>query len=236
MQPLIIVLAVAAVAIFIGQLFRTQNRLAPLRERINETASNIKTCEQKRDRLIKRLLEIAATYASHEKGVHEQISSDFHNGAKAASAYVSHLMNTFPALRADQTYMSAMQDLTRLESEFQQKFEEHNAHVRAYNSVRLSFPNDLFGPLCDFKIADYLNSTDSIAPTADKATKRPTVKPRFGMRFRDTRTDSLSIIVVIDATTLWMKFDPPRTTNEFEWFCDIDLWMEEIEKGYYEVV
>jgi hypothetical protein len=95
-MPLLI-LIIVAIACVLVLAWRSHNRLAPLRERINEAASNIKTCTDKRNRLIKQLLDIAAAYATHEREMHERISADFNTPAqialdpKGAIAYVTRI-------------------------------------------------------------------------------------------------------------------------------------------------
>ena len=159
---------------------RTQNRLAPLRQRVDEAASNIQVCVQKRNRLIKQLLEIAATSAKHEKELYERISADFNTPSeidrnpKAALAYVSRLTNTYPELRADRTYLSLTADLSNLEGELQNRHEQHNASVREYNSVRLSFPNDVFAWFGGYGVAAYLGGAESPGAEAQKQTQANT--------------------------------------------------------------
>ena len=162
--PLLLLILVGIACLALA--WKTQNRLAPLRERVDEAASNIKTCTDKRNRLIKQLVDIAAAYATHEREVHEHISADFNTPAqialdpKGAIAYVTHLTNTFPQLRADGTYLNLTRDLNVLEGELQAKFETHNATVREYNSVRLSFPTAFFCWGGGFEVAEYLDSTE----------------------------------------------------------------------------
>jgi len=216
-----IVLVLGLVCI-VALTFRTQSKLAPLRERIDEGASNIKVCIQKRNRLIKQLIDIAATYARHEKELHERVSADFNSpteiarNPKGALAYVSRLINTFPELRADRTYSSLTSDLNALESELQNRHEQHNASVREYNSVRLSFPNDFFGSLAGFEVAGYLDGTDPVTSEPKKteseraAELRRVPPPRRGMKFRDTPDDSLAEICDVEADSVRYAFIPPR--------------------------
>ena len=234
---ILILLLVGAVVIF-GMLgYRTQNRLAPLRERIDETSSNIKTCVQKRNRLLKQLLDIAASYAKHEKELHERISADFNatpQMARESFAYVSHLVSTFPELRADRTYMSLMQDLSGLESELQQKFEEHNARVRDYNSVRLSFPHDIFAFWGGFQVAQYLDSAEYMKPDAESPKRQPTVFPRLGMLFRDTKDGSLAKITQIDEGWVKYVFIPSRGGNP-DGATDKQHWIQQVADGLYQI-
>lgn len=141
-------------------MIRTQNRLAPLRELIDEASSNLKTSIAKRNRVIRQLIEIAGSYANHERDLYSRISSDFNSSRDVvtALAYISRLVNTFPELKADRTYLSLTKDLSSLESELQCKYEQHNARVREYNIKRLSFPTDWVAGIIGFGVVDYIDS------------------------------------------------------------------------------
>ena len=234
---LIVGAVVGAVVLFVLIGYRSRNRLAPLRERITETACNIKTCIQKRNRLVKQLLNVATTYAKHERELHERISADFNATPQMACqsiAYVSHLMNTFPELRADRTYMRLMQDLSNLESELQQKVEEHNARARDYNSIRSSFPHHLFAFGSGFEVAQYLDTTEYASPDAENTIRRPTVFPRVGMKFRNTDDDSLAEITMVDPEWIKFVFIPSRGGST-DGAVDRKYWSEEVKVGRYHI-
>jgi LemA protein len=229
--------------------WRTQNRLAPLRERVDEAASNIKVTIEKRNRLIKQLLDVAATYAAHERELHERISADFDTPSQVelnptgAMAYVSRLVNTFPNLRADRTYLDLTNNLYTLESELQDKHQQHSAGVREYNSVRLSFPNDMFAWFGGFKIAEYLHGAEPSTPETRNVLTRPAVDlskvvhPRPGMIFRDTERDEIWKIdgfvgksKVFDKSITVSKI--PKGGGGYE---SIDSWKEHVAKGRYRI-
>jgi LemA protein len=246
-MPFIILGIIIVVILLFWLSIKTQNRLAPLREQINVAAANIKPCRKKRDSVVTEILKTATSYAAHEKGLHERVSADF-NSASGASrrSIVSHLINTFPELKADQTYMKAMQDLDRLESELQQKVEQHNAGVQMYNSLLASFPHDLFGPFRGFGRAVPLDTADNpsegvgsrkpaeIDRPKELFTKGPKVYPKAEMVFRNEimHQQPVGRIYKVDDKYVYVKYSPPPRTD-CEPVHDIAEWMMGIGEGYY---
>jgi len=173
----IILLLLVGAVVSVGALaYQAQNTLAPLRERMHETASNIATCISKRSRVLKQFLEITATYSKHEKELYERISENLNTNpqvVREALVYVQHIVSDFPQLRSDRVCMGLMEDLKRLEAELQQKFEEHNARVRTYNCALVSLPNSIFSSWMGFRVAQYLNSAEEVIPGSEGGGERP---------------------------------------------------------------
>ena len=160
----IIILIIAGIVAMIMCAVNVFNTLPPLREQVYEAISNIRTAVEKRSRVLETLIQFATDYAKHEQNVHAKISADFNSPPQIpadpakAFAYVSRLVNTFPDLKADRTYLSLMNELNTLEAGIQLKYETHNARVREYNSARQSFPNCVFAEAMGFKLAEYRDS------------------------------------------------------------------------------
>lgn len=139
------------------------NDVNPLWHRLDEARANIEVVMHKRTQLTQRLVEIASRYVGHEQLVHLQISNDrsrVGRGAPGSAAqtmiFFAGLAASFPDLKADQTYLRLMGDLTILEGEVQTKYEFYNATAREYNAKRASLPTLLYAGFLGFTAAKYL--------------------------------------------------------------------------------
>ena len=234
-----LILLLIAIVFVVVQILRTQNLLVPLHQRIQEAARNVATCDNKRDRVVKIALDAARGYADHERDLHERISKDFNSTPPAqrkSLTYISHLVNTFPQLRASETYMSAMHELVRIESEFQEKLEEHNARVRDYNSVRGSFPNDLFGALRGFGLASHLDSSDYESDDSEDTPIGPSTYPQVGMRIREKSGKVLEIVSVSEKEVKSVRYPQPgkSTPGWIDRNEDIDFWQDRSQREFTE--
>jgi LemA protein len=139
------------------------NDVNPLWHRLDEARANIEVVMHKRTQLTQRLVEIASRYVGHEQLVHLQISSDRTRVGRLpfvqpgqAMIFFAGLAANFPDLKADQTYLRLMGDLTVLEGEVQNKYEVYNANAREYNARRASLPTLLYAGALGFTVAKYL--------------------------------------------------------------------------------
>jgi len=154
---LLLVIAIAGLGV------KVYNDLNPLWHRIEEAAANIEVVLTKRAQLTTRLSEIAGRYVGHERLIQLQISADRARAGQAlgpggqAMNFFAGLASNFPGLRADQTYLRLMNDLSSLEGEVQNRYELHNAQAREYNARRSSLPTLLYAGLLGFNSARYLD-------------------------------------------------------------------------------
>jgi LemA protein len=154
-----LLLAVAVVGLGI----KVYNDLSPLWHRIEEAAANIEVVLNKRIQLTNRLSEIAGRYVGHERLIHLQISADRARAGRALRQggqginFFTGLASSFPELRADQTYLRLMTDLSSLEGEVQNRYELHNSRAREYNAKRSSLPTLLYAGFLGFNIVRYLD-------------------------------------------------------------------------------
>jgi LemA protein len=233
MEPFLALLLLVGLIALVVLVIQTNNRLAPLKARIDEARSNIKRYADRRDPLINQLLEIAAGYATHEKDVHSRISADFNATPKMSRhtfAYVSHLTNTFPELRAERSYTTAMQELSSVEASLQRKFEEHSAAVREYNSVHATFPHNFLSLFCGYSEAEHLDSSDFEPEPPPPPPPKPKVWPYVGMKYRDK--GRLHEIIFMDDKNIHSLLIP-RTGRPIDCNQDIDYWQERIADGQY---
>jgi|GEM_PF-1020921 len=133
---------------------KTYNSLQASKQSIIEEASNMQVSMQKRRDLASRILDIAQGFGDHEKLTHLKISSD----QMASTNTLAALSQSFPELKANETYVQLMRQLEELENNISNKRESYNATVRAYNSYRSSFPTMLVANKLNFDTAPYYDA------------------------------------------------------------------------------
>lgn len=147
---------------------RIYNTINPLKHSADEAEANIEVVMHKRVNLSQRLVAIAERYAGHEKLIHIHIADSFSAGrpaqspfaqSKNAVAVVAGLAMQYPALKADQTYLRLMDDISSLDSQLQSKYEQYNNVAKSYNALRASFPAVLFSSFFGFEQLRYLDPT-----------------------------------------------------------------------------
>lgn len=162
---------------------KSYNILQADKQAIIEQASNIQVAQQKRRDLATRVLEIAKGFGDHEKLTHLKISSNQEASVNSLAA----LSQSFPQLKANETYVQLMRQLEDLENDIANKREAYNATVKRYNCYRSSFPNMLVANQLNFEAAPYYNadnkdSLDNLATfTRDDAAavKQPIKRVHF---------------------------------------------------------
>lgn len=176
----------------LGAIFAwvTHNNLNQFWHHTNEARANIEVVLNKRRMLTARLIEIAGQYVGHERLIHLQVSADRTRAGQVAAtgagqagpaiAFFAGLAADFPALRADQTYLRLMSELTILEGEVQNRYEIFNAAARKYNEARMSLPTVLLAGSLGFNSIPYLEPT----------TPPPTLTNRFASRLRIRNTNN----------------------------------------------
>lgn len=140
---------VAATAIW---AIKTYNKLQSAKQSIIEQASNINVSLKKRLDLASRIIDIAQGFGDHEKLTHMQVS------ANSSSENLLALSQSFPELKANETFIKSMSQLEELENNISTRRESYNKSVNAYNSYRSSFPTMLVANKLNFEVAPYYDS------------------------------------------------------------------------------
>ena len=126
--------------------------------------------------LTEKLFALATRYGFHEQNIHLQISRDRRKAQESiyqrtlqAITMISGFADNFPTLKADQTYLRLMGDLSVLAGETQQKYEDYNRRAKVYNTVRTGFPAIIMSDMMGFTKASYLNPTRWYPASTQKA-------------------------------------------------------------------
>ena len=140
------------------------NRLRSESEIVRGARSNILAATRKRLDLAKRISDVAAGYAEHEKIIQLTASETMSNIAESQNAdqkvnqvmgQVSALAVAYPNLKADKTYAQLMNQWHQLENDIQATRETYNNKVTSYNAYRGAIPQVLFATPVGFGPAPY---------------------------------------------------------------------------------
>ena len=146
------------------------NRLVRLRNEVDTGWSNIDVQLKRRNDLIPNLVETVKGYATHERGVFEEVTK-----ARAAMAQAStpgeagvadsllgqalrHLFavaEAYPDLKASQNFLQLQSDLTDTEDKIAAARRYYNATVLAYNTATQTFPSLLLAGPAGFRAREF---------------------------------------------------------------------------------
>ncbi len=148
------------------------NSLKALAEAVRSRRANILAVTKKRADLAAQLVNIAESYGAHEKVSHFQVSEDLTSiaGLHSVNAkadriigQVTAMAQSFPDLKANQTYQQLMRQLEAIETEILARRETYNQAVERYNASRVRLPQALIANACSFQEAPYYEtSTDGL--------------------------------------------------------------------------
>lgn len=126
------------------------NNLQRMMQAIREQHSNILASLKKKMDLANQIIDIASGYGEHEKLTHISIGQ-----SQNAMQELLALGQSYPQLRANETYQNLMNQLENLEQSILERREKYNAYVRHYNSYRNAFPQILIASKLSFEIVSY---------------------------------------------------------------------------------
>jgi LemA protein len=148
------------------------NKLVRLRQSCKESWADIDTELQRRHDLIPNLIETVKGYASHEKGVLEEVTNlrnqavaDKNKGpaervkvedqlGKAAGGLVA-TFEAYPDLKANQNFLQLQKELGETETRIARSRRFYNANVRDFfNGVQM-FPSSIIAGMGGFKGSEF---------------------------------------------------------------------------------
>jgi LemA protein len=179
----IILAILAALALFAITIY---NRLVAGRNRFKNAFAQIDVQLTRRHDLIPNLVETAKGYLKHERETLEAVINARNaavSGLKAAAADPSDpeamqklaeaeqglsgalgrlfaLAEAYPDLKANQNMMQLSEELTTTENKVAFARQAYNDSVMDYNTLRESFPNNLFAGWFNFRAAELLEIED----------------------------------------------------------------------------
>jgi len=156
----VVAVLLAAVAIF-------YNRFVALRQQVRSAYSDIDVQLKRRHELIPNLVETVKGYASHERGVFDEVAraradaiaagaeppaerANAENTLTGALRSLFAVAEAYPQLQAIQEFKDLSSNLTETEDTLQYARRYYNAQVRDYNTAIASFPGVVLAPLLGF--------------------------------------------------------------------------------------
>lgn len=146
------------------------NNLVHLKALIDEAWSGIDVQLKRRYDLIPNLVATVKEYATHEKGIFEEIARARSASMQAktidqkaeAEKGLTHALRTlfavaenYPNLKANENFLSLQQELSNLEHEIQLARRYYNGAARNYNVTVQSFPSRIIAGIGGFSSMPY---------------------------------------------------------------------------------
>jgi LemA protein len=168
----------AVVAVIVIAIIGIYNRLVTLNVRTDEAWSDIDVQLKRRYDLIPNLVETVKGYATHEKGVFEEVTKartealgakTINDKSKAEAGLAEALKSVFavaeayPDLKANQNFSQLQADLTDTEDKIQAARRFYNSNVRELNIAIQTFPTNIFANAFKFKKRDLFEVTEEAA-------------------------------------------------------------------------
>lgn len=170
---LLVIVGLAAVLVI--YVIAKYNQLVGLRNRIENAWSQIDVQLRRRYDLIPNLVETVKGYATHERGVFEEVSKarssmmnaqNVHEQAEAQNMITGALKSLFavaeayPDLKANQNFLMLQEELSGTESKIAYSRQFYNDTVMAYNTLVQTFPSNIIANAFSFKEREYFEMED----------------------------------------------------------------------------
>lgn len=167
MKNFLIGLAIAGLVIIVS-FVSIYNSIVSKHETITAKWAQVENQLQRRNDLIPNLVSSVKGYAAHEKTVFEDVTNARSQWAKAGSveekvkaasnidAALSRLLlvvENYPNLKADQTFLKLMDELSGTENRIAVERMRYNETVREYNVTVRSFPGNFVAGMFGYKAA-----------------------------------------------------------------------------------
>lgn len=177
MKKILIVLGVVAAAIIIT-FIGSYNSIVSKHENITAKWAQVDNQLQRRNDLIPNLVNTTKGYAAHEKELFESITNARSQWAKAGSleekvkaasvvdAALSRLLfvaENYPDLKANETFLKLMDELSGSENRIAVERMRYNEAVRDYNITVRMFPGNIIAQISGFKVASEYFEADKKA-------------------------------------------------------------------------
>lgn len=164
------------VLLLLGVMIWLYNSLVTLRNRVKNAWSQIDVQLNRRTDLIPNLVETVQGYASHEKGVFENVTlarsavmsaQTVKENQKANNMLTGALKSLFavaenyPDLKANQNFLELQQQLAETEDKIAYSRQFYNDTVLMYNNKCQMFPSNLIASTFHFEEAEFFEIEES---------------------------------------------------------------------------
>lgn len=180
MELLWLWILIGVVVLLVIFVWATYNGLVTLRVRVDEAWSDITVQLKRRADLIPNLVEAVKGYATHEKGVFEEVTKaragmlDAANKSPKEAAAAENMFEqalkslfavaeAYPDLKASQNFSELQAELTDTEDKIQASRRFYNGGVRDLNTKIQVFPNNVVAGIFSFKNREFFEVEDMAA-------------------------------------------------------------------------
>ncbi|NTW13662.1 MAG: LemA family protein [Candidatus Moranbacteria bacterium] len=154
------------------------NRLVTVKNRTDESWSDIDVQLKRRYDLIPNLVSTVKGYAAHESGVFEKVTEartramsagGTQDKIEAENALTGTLKSLFavaenyPDLKANQNFLELQRELSDTENKIQSARRFYNANVRDFNTQIEVFPTNIVAPMLGFSKREFFELEDEAA-------------------------------------------------------------------------
>jgi LemA protein len=185
MTPLVIGILVVVGLLVLAAIF-VYNSLVNYQVETQNAWSQIDVQLKRRYDLIPNLVETVKGYAKHEsetlekviqarnmamnaQGVAEKAQAE--NQLTGALKTIFALSESYPDLKANQSFLSLQEELTATENRIGFARQHYNDTAGQYNAALMRFPNNILGGLFGFRRADFFQLDPAEAAAAREAPK-----------------------------------------------------------------
>ena len=170
------------VAIIAGVGISNYNGLVTAREEVASAESNIDTYLQRRADLIPNVVATVKSYAAHESEVYSSIAAarqklvnastvgekaEANEELTAALQGLNVVVESYPELKADTTYVALMDELEGSENRIATARKDYNDTVKEYNNKVIRFPGNIFAEIFGFEKAEYFEAAQGAEAAPD---------------------------------------------------------------------
>jgi LemA protein len=155
-KVLIIAGVFLALVLLVGvSLFTTNNKAVSLEEQISGAKAQIEVQEKRRVDLIYNLVDVVEQSAEYEKatltGIVDQRSNGDLNGAQLM---VNAVAEAYPTLKANESYIELMNELSTTENLIAEYRNNYNIQVRSYKKFVRSFPAKMILEVMGYEVTN----------------------------------------------------------------------------------
>ncbi|MFH1143058.1 MAG: LemA family protein [Candidatus Eisenbacteria bacterium] len=184
---IVLIVILVLIVLGIGTVVGIYNRLIARRNQYKNSFAQIDVQLKRRYDLIPNLVETAKGYIKHERETLEAVIqarnqalaasnkaaaspgspeamrglTEAETGLAGALGRLFAVAEAYPDLKANQTMMQLMEELTSTENRIAFARQAYNDTVMTYNVTRESFPNNIIAGMFNFQHAELLESTES---------------------------------------------------------------------------
>ncbi len=174
-------LLVAAVGVLSGCSY---NRFTAQEEAIKAQWGQVENQLQRRNDLIPNLVATVQGFAAQEKEVFQAVADaraqmagastpaqriEAANAESSALARLLVVVENYPQLKSNETFMRLMDELAGTENRLAQERRRYNERLQEYNSLRRRFPSNITARMFGFEEYPYFDAPESAqtVPTVD---------------------------------------------------------------------